>query len=262
MELARELRKRVSAGHVTMGTFVVEMQTAAAPAILANSGFDWFIIDMEHGSYDPSVMMQLIAAGKAAGICPTVRIPTFERGEITRALDAGAEGILIPMVNSVEEVRRVVDASKYPPLGRRGVHFIRPSCNFRCPDDVFEYMAEANRNIITAVQIETLDAAELVDEIAAIDGVDMLYVGPGDLSVAMGHLGQTGDPQVRQVISAVGRACKANGKIAGCHCGNVDHFRALADMGIGAIGYSCELTMLRSGAEAIIDSGRKQFEAR
>ena len=192
MELAENLRARIAAGHIVMGTFVAELSAPAVAMILQQNDFDFMLVDTEHGCFDPAAVAQLILAGKEAGLCPLVRVPGPDQAEIKRVLDAGAEGIMVPMSQSLEDVQQVVNHSKYPPLGQRGAHFVRPHTRYMNPEDIADFMAEANRNLLTMVQIETRAAAELVDEIAAVEGVDTLLIGSRSGRTGLSRTGQAG----------------------------------------------------------------------
>jgi 4-hydroxy-2-oxoheptanedioate aldolase len=257
MELAKQMRRRMATGEVMLGTFVVELRTPAVGRLLSQGGFDFLLVDTEHGCYDPAVVAQHIQAGKLNGVCPLVRVPGPERAEIKRALDAGAEGVMVPMCERLEEVEEAVQSSKYPPLGRRGAHFTRPHTNFSTPQDMAEYMAAANRELFTIIQIETAQAAGLVDEIAAMPGVDMLYLGPGDLSIAMGIPGQLTHPDVLDVVTRMAAACKRYGKIAGCHFADPAVLPQLRRVGVHLVGYGAMVRMLQQGVQQMGAGARK-----
>jgi 2-keto-3-deoxy-L-rhamnonate aldolase RhmA len=230
--------------------------------ILQQGGFDFMLVDTEHGCFDPSVVAQHIQAAKDRGLCPLVRVPGPEPAEIKRVLDAGAQGVMVPMCQTLDEVRRVVASSKYPPLGQRGGHFTRPHTDHVTPADMGAYMAAANRELLTIVQIETGPAAELVDQIAALPGVDLLYLGPGDLSIALGYPGQITHPEVLAVVERMCRACERHGKFAGAHFADPRVLPELTRQGVRFVGYGAEIRMLqegvqRAGERALQALGRK-----
>lgn len=247
MQLAERLRARMAGGEVALGTFVVELRTPAVARILEQGGFDFMLIDTEHGCFDPATVAQHIQAGKQRSVCPLVRVPGPEPAEIKRVLDAGAEGIMVPMCQSLEEVQLAVQSSKYPPVGRRGAHFTRPHTEYSNPPDMGAYMEQANRNLLTIIQIETLPAVGLIDEIAAMPGVDMLYLGPGDLSIAMERPGEIAHPDIIAVVEQVGAACRQHGKIAGCHFGNPEVLPEYKRLGVRFVGYGAAVRMLQAG---------------
>ncbi|MFT5375309.1 MAG: 2-keto-3-deoxy-L-rhamnonate aldolase RhmA [Candidatus Latescibacterota bacterium] len=247
MQLAEALRHRVNSGEFVMGTFVGELRTPALARILQQATFDFMLVDNEHGNWNPQDIAQHIDAGKRWGICPLVRVSGPERGEIMRALDAGAEGIMVPMAKTLADVERAVEFSKYPPLGQRGAHFARPHNEFTPPKDIGAYMRAANEQLLTIVQIETEAAVERLDEFAATPGVDVLYLGPGDLSVALGVPGQVDHPRVMEVAERIVAVCRQHGKIAASHFVSVEMLGELRRRGIQLGAFGAAVRMLQYG---------------
>ena len=258
MKLAAEVRQRVAKGEALFGTFVLELTTPAVVPILKNCGFGFFLIDLEHGLISDTEMRTLIAAGKHYGLCPIVRVPDASRGPITRALDAGAEGVIVAMVESMDDVRQAVQSAKYPPLGRRGVHLLRPHTDFVPPADSAAYLTQANREIILGIQIETIAAAGLVDEIAALPGVDLLYVGPSDLAVAFSVTGMPAKEHVLAAALQTARACRAHGKIAGIHAADAETLARLIPEQVALFGHAADLRLLREGAQAFMTAAQQE----
>jgi 2-keto-3-deoxy-L-rhamnonate aldolase RhmA len=257
MELVTRMRHRMQQGEAILGTFVVELHTAALPRLLQQNRFDFMVIDTEHGCFDPAAVARLIDAGKRWRLCPLVRVPGPERAEIKRVLDAGAEGVMVPMCETVDEVVEAVSSSKYPPLGRRGAHFTRPHTNFDTPGDMGAYMAAANSSLLTIIQIETPGAAQQLDAIAALPGVDMLYLGPGDLSIALGYPGQITHPEVMAVVGRLTAACRKHGKLAGCHFADPAVLPQLRAAGVSFVGYGAEIRMLQAGIKQMGEAARR-----
>jgi len=247
MELAGRFRQRAAAGEVLLGTLLVELRALGVPAVLQRSGFDYFVVDQEHGCYGDAEAAQLVQAGLRHGILPIIRVAVPDHERITHALDSGAQGLLIPMAASLEYVRAAVAQAKYPPAGRRSPHFMRPHTDFQAPDDPAAYMTQANRGVIVAIQIETMEAVELMDEITATDGVDMLYLGPSDLSASMGLAGQPDHPRVWQAIRRVVEVCRKHRKIPGGHLRPDIAVKAMA-AGMNVIGYAAGIQVLKDGA--------------
>ncbi|MBN1908828.1 MAG: hypothetical protein JW818_03740 [Pirellulales bacterium] len=249
---AKQTRRQLEAGEVLWGTFLAELEASGAIHVLALAGLDFVIIDMEHGTYSPHQARRLIEASRTVHMTSLVRVPLGERGTITKMLDAGANGILLPQARTMEEVRQAVAMTKYPPLGCRGVHLYRPHVGFASQVDSKCVFAEANASIITAIQIETPEAVELVDQIAGTVGVDMLYVGPGDLGALLACGGNSSDAEIAEVMARVGRACREHGKIAGCHVGSVESAAKWIALGFQFIGAWAAVRLLFHGAEAYI----------
>ena len=256
MEAAERLRQRIGAGNFAMGTFIVELRTPDIVRFLAQSKYDFILVDNEHGYWNPLDIAQHIDAAKRWDICSLVRVSSADRGEIMRALDAGAEGVMVPMVRTVEDVERIVEYSKYPPLGQRGAHFARPHSAFTPPEDIRRYMDNTNEQHLTIVQIETQEAVDRIDEIAAVPGVDALYLGPGDLSVALGIPGQVEDPRILEVAERIVAACKEHGKIAGSHFVSTSMLEKIRARGMQLGGFGAAVRMLQFGVEEMAQRAR------
>jgi 4-hydroxy-2-oxoheptanedioate aldolase len=256
---ARKLRDLIEAGRPALGTFLVEFTGPAVVNVAANAGFDFLMIDCEHGSQNPEEITCLIEAAWSAGICMLVRTPHEGRGLITRALDAGAGGVLVPFVEEMSQVRQVVRAAKYPPLGRRGVHLFRGHTRHRSVEPE-AFMATANRDLLTFIQIETASAVEIAAEIAGTPGVDGLYLGPGDLSVDLGVPGQWDAPALMDAIRRTAAACREAGKIFGCHVNEMRFVPALRALGVQVFGYSCDIGILSEALGRTGGDFRRCFE--
>jgi 2-dehydro-3-deoxyglucarate aldolase/4-hydroxy-2-oxoheptanedioate aldolase len=244
---ARQLRDKISAGQPVLGTFLVEFGSSAAVSVLADAGFDFVLLDCEHGLFTPPQVGLLMEAAWHAGIAGIVRVPSCDRAAITQALDAGAAGILVPAVASLEQAQQVVRATKYTPVGKRGVHLLRGHTQHRSVDAA-AFIAEANRDVLTLVQIELASALEVVDAIAATAGVDCLYVGPGDLSVDLGVPGQWQAPVMQAALGRVAEACRRHGKIMACHADRIEDTPRLRQMGVQLFGYFCDIGLFRAAA--------------
>ena len=257
MKLANHIRQKTLPGQCCLGTFLVELRAPGVPVLLKQAGFDFFMIDTEHGHYSSQETTALILAGKNCGLCPIVRVSEPTHGKVVGILDAGAEGIMIPMIRTMDQVHQAVAESKYPPMGARGVHFLRPATGFIVPaGDGKDYMNQTNRSIITAGQIATLEAVELIEDIAAAEGIDMIYLGPSDLSIAMGHC-QEDHPSVMKVVERIGTACKKHGKIAGAHFGTLELAQQLLDRGVTLLGYVAAGKLLLDAASAAVENVKK-----
>ena len=194
------------------GTFL-NLGSPTAAEIAADTGFDWLAIDLEHGSGSLADLRNMLLACRGSSAAPIVRIPSVDPDTVKFVMDSGAAGIMFPFVSTAAEAERVVDCMKYPPLGSRGVAgAIRASAFGR---DWKQYFSEANDNSLVVVQIETPEAVEASAEIAAIDGVDVLFVGPLDLSVNMGCPSDFSQADFVAGLEKVIQACSDNGKTPG-----------------------------------------------
>lgn len=179
-------------------------------------------------------MHESVNAIASIGVSPIVRIPANEGWMVKRALDAGAHGILVPLLYTVEDARKLVESAKFPPMGRRGFGSpFSPGC-FSLGGDLtgYDYMQNANQHLLTCVQIETKEALESVEQIAQTPGIDVLFVGPWDLGNNIGHPVQGSfDPELTEAIARVRKAAAEAGKKSGIYCNDGDTARKYADEG-------------------------------
>lgn len=209
------LLKLFQEGKPSVGTFT-QLASPIAVECLSYSGLDYVLIDTEHTSYSIERASDLVAAARGAGITPVVRINDITRCNVLRPLDAGAAALVIPGVETVEQVRELVSWAKYTPVGNRGYCPPREG-GFGYADWAKNgypaYAEYANRNTMLIPQCETLGCLEHIEEIAAMEGVDGIFVGPFDLSIAMGYPLQFDHPEVVAAIDRILRVCKENGKL-------------------------------------------------
>jgi 4-hydroxy-2-oxoheptanedioate aldolase len=237
------LRKRLATGDLTLSTMVSEVRNPNLARMLATAGLDFMIIDMEHGTFGWPDMSALIAVARGYGLAPVVRIPEIRRETILKPLDAGAAGILVPMVNSVEEAEEVVRLVKYPPAGIRGTALRRGHSDYRSVS-AEEYLRMANEEVAILLQVETTRALERVDELARVDGVDALFIGPFDLSVDMGIPGRVWDPLIREAYSKVIAAGQRNDVAVAIQLFDVDQAGELIREGVRYLSFSSDVNML------------------
>lgn len=247
---AQKLREKIANGQPVLGTFLVEFTGPAVVQAMVNADFDFVFLDGEHGNQNPREIEATLAASYQAELCAIVRPPDANRAMATRSLDAGAAGILVPFCGTIDDVRQAVRATKYRPIGQRGVHLFRGHTRHRVPGDPAAFLAEANRDLLTLIQVELASALSLVDEIAATEGVDGLYLGPGDLSVDLGVPGQWDAPVMTEAIRATAAACRKYGKIMGCHIGDLQYTPRLREMGVQMFGFQCDIEIYSLAANA------------
>lgn len=194
-------------------------------------GFDSVWICNEYKAIDPTTLENMVRAGRAAGIECVVRTGANSGDDFSRFLSMGANGLMIPHVKTVKQARRVVSRVKYPPVGRRELENINADGDYGLlPLD--EYLMAANRETLIVLQIEDMKAVGRVDEIAEVEGVDVLFVGPGDLSLSLGVPGQYNHPKVIKAVRRVVKACEANGLVCGTPAINPEHCKFLIDQGV------------------------------
>lgn len=246
------LRKKIKAGVLTVGTFVGMASTIAAE-VCAATGPDWILVDLEHGSADEAMVGPLALAAAAYGVPTIVRIESPERIRLGRVLDQGVAGIMIPRVDSVEQVRSALTHLRYPPHGDRGVATYNRSARWGL--DPSSLTAEEQETVFI-VQIETLDALDAVDDIAALEGVDLLFVGPLDLSFALGVPRQFDHPDYLAALDRVQAAAAKAGKPVGILSIDKDAGRKFADRGIQFIGVGSDSTLLSAGMKEALATVR------
>jgi 4-hydroxy-2-oxoheptanedioate aldolase len=200
-----DLKRRLKAGETTVGAWLSFAESAVAE-IMAGTGYDWILIDTEHAPFGPEGLQAVLTAFHGRPSVPIVRVPWNSPVYIKQVLDLGAEGVLVPMVMTADEARAAVAACKYPPEGIRGFGPRRASDYYR---RVEAYVASANESVLVALQIEHIDAVGRVDEILAVPGIDVVCLGPNDLSGSMGLLGQIEHPSV---VKAITRVLEAAGR--------------------------------------------------
>ncbi|CAO2650325.1 Nn.00g016170.m01.CDS01 [Neocucurbitaria sp. VM-36] len=203
---------------------------------IARSGVDWVCVDMEHGNIDDGEMHEAVVAIAKEGVSPIVRIAANEAWMVKRALDAGAHGLVVPLIYTVEDAKRLVSSTKFPPEGHRG--FGSPFA-VQCFNDepLTYYLQHANSSILTIVQIETASALEHVREIAAIPGVDCLLIGPFDLGNNIGRpiLSSEMHQDLKDAIEKIKDAAHAEGKKVAMYCGSGEQARTYAEAGFDMI---------------------------
>jgi 2-keto-3-deoxy-L-rhamnonate aldolase RhmA len=212
MKLPPDFRRRVLAREWLTGTFL-NLGSPMTVEIAGLAGFDWLLIDHEHGPGGEDTLLHQLHAAAATPAFAVVRIAQNDTPRFKRALDMGAMGVMVPYVNTAAEARAAVAAMRYPPHGIRGVAKFNRGAGFG--GDFEEYYAHAHERLLTVVQIETPEAIRNIEEIAAVDGADVLFVGPTDLSYNMGIRDQLESPAFLEVLQRVSEAARNCGKAAG-----------------------------------------------
>ncbi len=200
---ANVVKRKLQAGENVVGCFVPYPSSELAE-ICGLIGFDFVLIDAEHGPMSPESAYQMVLGAEAGGATPIVRVPQNERQVILRYLDIGALGVMVPQVNSPEEARAVVAAARYYPQGLRGIAGVR-AAGFGLRESLADYTVQANAEMLVVVQIESRTAVERLSQILEVPGIDVLFVGPNDLAQSMGYPGQPLHPEVQAVVDQVVR---------------------------------------------------------
>lgn len=250
------IKQRLRQGELVVGTFISEVRNPNVAYMLAQAGFDFFVLDNEHGSFNVETVSDMVAAARGSGIEVIVRIPEIRRETILKPLDAGAAGLLVPQVNTPEQAREVICHAKYPPVGNRGAALRRPHSLYARPNAA-EYLARANEQTFLAVQAESREAIANVDQIAAVEGIDCIFCGPFDLSVSLGIPGQMAHPIEIEAIDAMLAACRKAGKAAGILLFDAASLKGWIKKGMTFACYSSDINMLADAALKAIEELRE-----
>ena len=238
------------AGAPCLGTFT-HLLSNVGIRILSRTGLDYAIIDIEHSTVGEDRACELIMAANDAGLCPAVRINEISRGQVLKVLDAGAKALIVPHINTVEEVKQLISYGKFAPLGNRGYcasadgGWGKDACY---ADGMEGYMRLANERTLLIPQCETMGCLEHLEEIVALDGVAGMFIGPYDLSSALGHVGQIDHPEVIECIKGIIAKASAKGIRLGCFADTVEGGKKWRDLGVKFIGYNCDVNMWAQAA--------------
>jgi 2-keto-3-deoxy-L-rhamnonate aldolase RhmA len=208
-----DFKERLRSGKAVSGPIVSEVRTVGPIKALALAGHDFVWLDMEHAMFSWETIQTLVQYARAVGIAPLVRVTDLSYPLVARALDSGAIGVVVPRVETVGQVEAAVQYAYYPPIGRRGARGEGRNAYER--KTAAESLAEGNDLGSLIVQVETVAAVERIDELAAVDGVDVICVGPQDLSISLGIPGQFDDPTFVEAVTHVIQRVSAAGKVAG-----------------------------------------------
>jgi 2-dehydro-3-deoxyglucarate aldolase/4-hydroxy-2-oxoheptanedioate aldolase len=258
------VKHTLRAGQKSLGHMVFEFSTTGIARIVATTGAEFVIYDMEHTGWSMETIRMLLATsrsdnggpaeGDAAAPVPMVRVPATEYHFLARVLDMGAMGLMVPMVESVEQARLIVNSTKYPPAGRRGAAFVISHDDFRAGDAVGK-MRSANEEILLIAQIETARGLENVEAIAAVDGIDVLWVGHNDLTNSMGIPGQFDHARYLDAIARILDASRRHGKAAGIMATSVAIGKSALSQGFRMLAYGGDLWLyqqaVRDGLAAL-----------
>ena len=245
--LENRTKARLAAGEAAFGCFVRTPEPSLIEYV-AMLGWDFLVFDAEHGTLQPGEVEDLCRAVEPRGTTPMVRVTTNDPPTILRFLDTGVHGVHVPWVNSAAEVERAVQSVKYTPRGIRGLAGSRAS-EWGINEPIGEYVKRANRETLVVIHIETQDAVDAIDDYLAVDGVDVLFIGPTDLSQSLGHPGDLKHADVLRAMDRVADAVVGSGKTLGLYAGTVDMTKEWLDRGARYFTTSLE-PFLRDGMRA------------
>ena len=245
-------------GELCLGSF----QLFSSPGVAelhGMSGFDFIVIDSEHGALGPGTIRNLIRAVSGVGCHPIVRVPETQRSHVQWALDSGAAGILFPQISSEEEAVAAVQFCRYPPDGVRGLGPVRANSYGSL---LKEYEEQANQNIAVLIQIENEAALENLDQILSVPGIDLIFIGPGDLSQVLGVTGELGHPKVLATVERVVNACHTHEVAAGTLALDPTAWSYWLERGVKTLLIGSDLFFLSNGARRAVDEFRMMSESK
>jgi 4-hydroxy-2-oxoheptanedioate aldolase len=253
---ANPFKAALARDEVQIGLWLALAEPCSAE-VCATSGFDWLLIDGEHGPYDLRTMLAVLRAVAPYPAHPVVRIPSHDPALIKQVLDIGSTTLMVPMVETAEQARELVRATRYPPDGIRGVGSILARASRW--GDREDYLHAANDRQCLLVQVESATAAANAEEIGRVDGVDGVFIGPVDLAASMGYLGQPAHPEVVAVIDAAIEAIRSSGKAPGIFCPDETLARRYVSRGVRFIAVGADALLLaRAARELAARLGRLQ----
>lgn len=250
------VREKLLRGERTLGTFM-ELGTATAAECLGLSGLDYCIIDTEHGPFDPLSALEFIRAAKLYGLTPFARVQEISRAAILKLLDVGVMGLIVPCVSTVAEAEDIVRFGKYAPMGERGVANTAGSGfwyeDYAC-HGLPSYFETSNRETMLIPQCETLGCLNHLEEILAIPGIDGIFVGPFDLSTAMGIPGEFEKPEFKDALRHIQAVCAAAKKPSIIYAATEEKAREGFGMGYNSVTYGMDATMLVNAFQTAISN--------
>lgn len=245
------LKDKLYTKSIVLGTMLSEVCTPNITRVIKAGGFDFLIVDSEHGYFDYHQIANIVSVCNGFNLPVIIRVPTNGRENITKVLDMGADGLLIPMINSADDIRRVVKYAKYAPAGARGISTTRAHTNYS-PPPLAEYTRFANEHTIILAQIETREALLNAEAIAAVEGVDALIIGPNDLAMDMGTPGNFNTDDMKNGIETVVSASGKAGKPCGIIASDIDFLHKCTDKGMTIFSCNSEVGMIMISAKKII----------
>jgi 2-keto-3-deoxy-L-rhamnonate aldolase RhmA len=249
-------KEKLRRGEVALGTMCFEFASAGLPAILGTTGADFVIYDMEHSGHSLETIRLLGAASRGVGPVPMTRVPAIDHQFMSHVLDVGMLGVMAPNVETVEQARLVVDSTKYPPVGHRGAAFGFAHDDYDSSMDVGEKARALDDRTLLIAQIESQRGVDNLDEIAKVDGIDVLWVGHFDLTLSMGIPGQFEDKRFLDAMDRVASAAEANGKAAGFNAASTEIARHWIGKGYRMLAISADFRLMAGALKASVDALR------
>ena len=255
------LKSKLARGEALWGTFVFECGAPATPRYLKEAGWDYILIDTEHASFNLETVANLLHVSSAVGLPALVRVPETRRSLLSRPLDAGAAGLMIPRVESRAQAEEIVRYTKFPPMGDRGV-ILGTAHNAYQAEDGRRFLRQANAKLLLIMQIETLAGLEHVEEILSVPGLDVALIGPYDLSTSMGIPGEVNHPRMVRAIDTFLKSCKRHGVVPGNFVTSVEDGRAWLRRGMRFLIYGADFMLLMERSREVLAALRPKEKSR
>lgn len=260
MIFKNRVKEALKAGKIVVGPMVSEIRTPGVAVLFAQSGFDFFFIDMEHSCFTMETMSDFILAARASGISAIVRPSSRRSAEnLSRPLDSGAAGLLIPQIQTTEDVKNIVKWCRYSPVGERGMALSRQHTFFDGGNSV-ETMQRLNEEIVLAIQIEHREAIQRLPELLSVPGIDVAFVGPADLSASLGKPGRSDDPKVMEAIHRVIEVSRDHGVFPGIHTSSMKSAKYWMAEGMQMIGFYTDIKLILEMCKTSVKELRMYME--
>lgn len=251
----RKLKDKLKKKEIALGMMLSEVTTPNIVRVIGATDVDFVLLDCEHGYFDSSQTAAIVGIANGIGLPVIIRIPEIRREVITKFMDMGADGLLVPMTNSRTDIETVIRYSKYSPLGNRGISTQRAHTGY-CPPPLRDYMKEANERTIIFAQIETLEAIRNIDGIIGVDGVDAAIIGPNDMSCDCESPGDFYTDKMQHNIQTVIAAAEHAGKASGIIASNINFLAECQKKGMTLFSCNSEIGILLKG----INQMMKEFD--
>ena len=253
--MKNQLKEKINNQGKVLGTFFT-MGNMSAMECLGYTGLDFVIVDTEHGPFDTETAMNLIRAAENVRLTPLMRIADVYHKEIQSAADIGAKGLIVPCLRTMDEMKSLVNLAKFSPVGNRG--FIKGrGCGFGYKEwakDIREFMETSNEQLLVLPQCETVECLNIIEDVVEIEGIDGIFIGPFDLSIAMGIPAQFDHPDFTAAIERILRACKKASKLTFIFTRNLADAKKYMEKGFDGIAHTIDSTVLIEGYRTIVEN--------
>lgn len=246
--MKNDIKARLKKGEHVLGTMINQFENPEIAKILKVCGFDYFIIDCEHGCFDYGSVAKILAMARETGVCGMVRVPEAKREVILKYMEMGAGGLMLPNAETAEHAEKLVEYSKYYPLGNRGVSLLRPATGFEKIDNVADYMKKVNEETVLIVQVESPTAVRNIDKMLGVEGIDAAFIGPNDLTQTMGIMGQYDHPDYIAAVEYVIKVAKEKKKFAGIQTMQPQALKPWVSKGMSLNLYANDVVLMMSAA--------------